>query len=103
MDVYLYNDGSKATKVRTLEYLSAEWLLDNTTGTHLGGAGGSEKISVHGYPSMLIPAGAILHRMIDLDVRAKAGDLVTVKVSLKGPQKIQSNAVLLYCSPRNNR
>src|SRR5437879_3068501 len=45
MDVYLYNEGSKAVKLPALEYLAAEWLLDDAAGKRLRRAGGSERIT----------------------------------------------------------
>lgn len=97
LDVYLYNEGSKATKLPALKYLSAEWLLDDTTGKRLGRAGGSETITDHGSPNVLVPAGAMLHRKIKLDVKAEAGDIVNMKVRLGEGRGLESNAVVVYC------
>jgi len=97
LDVYLYNEGSTATKLPALEYLSAEWLLDDITGRRLGRAGLSATITTHGSPNVLIPAGAVSHRKIELDIKAEAGDMVTVKVKLGERRGVESNTVLLCC------
>jgi hypothetical protein len=100
MDVYLYNEGSKAVKLPSLEYVAAEWLLDDTTGSRLGRTGGSARITGYRTPSVLVPAGAVLHRNIELNVKAEAGDVVTVKVTLGAQRAVESNDVLLYCSAK---
>jgi hypothetical protein len=97
MDVYLYNEGSKAVKLPPLEYLDAEWVLDDTRGHRLGRSGGSSKISGYTIPNELIAAGAVLHRSIELDIKAEPGDVVTVKVTLGTQSALSSNNVLLYC------
>jgi hypothetical protein len=98
MDVYLYNDGSKAVKLPALEYLAAEWLLDDAAGKRLRRAGGSERITGYGTPDVSVPAGAVLHRKMKFDIKAEAGDLVTLKVTLGERRAVESNDVLLYCS-----
>ena len=103
VDVYLYNEGSKAVKLPSLEFVEAEWLLDDTTGNRLGRSGGSSRITGFKIRDDLVPAGAVLHRSIELDVKAEAGDVVTVKVTLGTQRTVQSNDLLLYCPAKDKK
>lgn len=101
VDVYLYNEGSKAVQLPPLEYLVAEWLLNDTTGKRLGRSGELSRISSIRIANVAIRGGAVWHRRLELDVDAEPGDVVTVKVSLGRRPALKSNDLLLYCSPKS--
>lgn len=98
LDIYLYNEGKKATTLPPLKFVSADWSLTDPAARRLPRSGVLATISDHGTPEVEVPPGAVLYENIQVDIKAKPGDLLKVNARLGERRILESNSILLYCS-----
>lgn len=96
-DLYLYNDGKKATMIPSFESLSKVYVLRDPTGTRLPRGDSSSLVTTHASGEHSLKPGKVERTKITIEIAAEPGDLAEVYVEIgKGPM-LRSNSVLLYC------
>lgn len=96
-DLYLFNDGTKAAKVPSLEEFTATYILRRQTGEEEPAVTTSGRIFSHPLKGHTLEAKHVDHAVVEMSFEAKVGDLVELQIEIGEKPTLKSNSVLLYC------
>lgn len=95
-DIYLFNDGTKAAKVPSLEEFTATYILRRQTGEEDPAVTTSGRIFSHPLKGHTLEANRVDHAVVEMSFEAKIGDLVELQIEVGDKPTLKSNSVLLY-------
>lgn len=95
-DIYLFNDGTKAAKVPSLEEFTAIYILRRQTGEEEPAVTTSGRIFSHPLKGHTLEANRVDHAVVEISFEAKIGDLVELQIEVGDKPTLKSNSVLLY-------
>lgn len=95
-DIYLFNDGTKATKVPSLQEFTATYTLRRQTGEEEPAVTTSSRIFSHPLKGHSLAANRFHHAVVEISIEANIGDLVELHIEVGDKPALKTNSVLLY-------